>query len=60
MPCARRLAKRSKRLRSKKARSDDRVSNGVVLGVSLREEDIDGPVSGNYSETGLAEDAEEF
>ncbi len=36
------------------------LANGVVLGVSLREEDIDAPVSGSYSETGLAEDAEEF
>ena len=36
------------------------LANGVVLGVSLREEDIDAPVSGNYSETGLQEDAEEF
>jgi hypothetical protein len=36
------------------------LQNGVVLGLSLREEDIDAPVSGSYSETGLAEDAEEF
>lgn len=36
------------------------LANGVVLGVSLREEDIDAPVSGSYSESGLAEDAEEF
>ncbi len=36
------------------------LGNGVVLGVSLREEDIDAPVSGSYSETGLVEDAEEF
>ena len=36
------------------------LSNGVVLGVSLREEDLDGPVSGTYSETGDAADAEEF
>jgi len=36
------------------------LANGVVLGLSLREEDIDAPVSGSYSETGLAEDAEEF
>ena len=34
--------------------------NGVVFGLSLREEDIDAPVSGSYSESGLAEDAEEF
>jgi hypothetical protein len=36
------------------------LANGVVLGLSLREEDIDAPVSGSYSETGLAEDAQEF
>jgi len=36
------------------------LANGVVLGLSLREEDLDAPVSGSYSETGLAEDAEEF
>jgi hypothetical protein len=36
------------------------LQNGVVFGLSLREEDIDAPVSGNYSETGSAEDAEEF
>jgi hypothetical protein len=36
------------------------LQNGVVFGLSLREEDIDAPVSGSYSETGLAEDAEEF
>jgi hypothetical protein len=36
------------------------LANGVVLGLSLREEDMDAPVSGSYSETGLAEDAEEF
>ena len=36
------------------------LANGVVFGVSLREEDIDAPVSGSYSETGLSEDAEEF
>ena len=34
--------------------------NGVVFGLSLREEDIDAPVSGSYSESGLSEDAEEF
>ena len=34
--------------------------NGMVFGLSLREEDIDAPVSGSYSESGLAEDAEEF
>ena len=36
------------------------LANAVVLGISLREEDLDGPVSGSYSESGLAEDAEEF
>ena len=36
------------------------LQNNVVFGLSLREEDIDAPVSGSYSETGLAEDAEEF
>lgn len=34
--------------------------NGVVLGLSLREEDRDAPESGSYSESGLAEDSEEF
>ena len=36
------------------------LATGVVLGLSLREEDVDAPVSGSYSETGLAADAEEF
>jgi hypothetical protein len=36
------------------------LQNGVVFGLSLREEEIDAPVSGNYSETGSAADAEEF
>jgi hypothetical protein len=36
------------------------LTNGVVFGLSLRAEDIDAPVSGSYSETGLAEDAQEF
>ena len=36
------------------------LANGVVLALSLREEDVDAPVSGSYSETGLAADAEEF
>ena len=36
------------------------LANSVVLGVSLREEDIDAPVSGSYSKTGHAADAEEF
>ena len=34
--------------------------NGVVLGVSLREEDLEQPECGTYSPTGLAEDTEEF
>ena len=34
--------------------------NGTVFGLSLREEDIDGPESGSYSETGEASDAQEF
>lgn len=34
--------------------------SGTVLAVSLREEDLDGPESGSYSETGSAHDAEEF
>ena len=34
--------------------------NGVVLGLSLREEDLDQPQSGTYSATGIASDAEEF
>ena len=36
------------------------LANAVVLGVSLREEDVDAPVSGSYSESGEAVDAEEF
>jgi hypothetical protein len=31
-----------------------------VLGLSLREEDLDGPDSGSYSETGDEADAVEF
>ena len=34
--------------------------NGTVFGLSLREEDLDGPESGSYSETGNASDAQEF
>ena len=34
--------------------------NGTVFGLSLREEDLDGPDSGSYSETGAASDAQEF
>lgn len=36
------------------------LSNGVVLGLSLREEELDRPEAGSYSETGLPADAEEF
>ena len=36
------------------------LANGVVFGLSLREEDVDGPESGSYSESGMAADAEEF
>ena len=36
------------------------LANGVVLGLSLREEDKDVPVSGSYSETGDESDAQEF
>ena len=34
--------------------------NGVVLGLSLRDEDKDGPESGSYSATGEEADAQEF
>jgi hypothetical protein len=34
--------------------------NGIVFGLSLREEDVDGPVSGSYSATGEEIDAQEF
>jgi hypothetical protein len=34
--------------------------NGTVFGLSLREEDLDGPESGSYSETGNVEDQTEF
>lgn len=34
--------------------------SGTVLGLSLREEDIEGPESGNYSESGTGDDVEEF
>ena len=36
------------------------LESGTVLAVSLREEDIDGPESGSYSETGDPSDAQEF
>lgn len=35
-------------------------ADGVVLGLSLREEDVDGPESGTYTATGLAADSEQF
>ena len=34
--------------------------NGLVLGLSLREEDVDGPESGSFSESGDLVDAQEF
>ena len=34
--------------------------SGTVFGLSLREEDVDGPESGSYTETGDAADAQEF
>jgi len=34
--------------------------NGTVVGLSLREEDVDGPESGIFSETGSVSDAQEF
>ena len=36
------------------------LENEVVLGLSLREEDLDGPESGLFSPTGSADDAQEF
>ena len=36
------------------------LSNGVVLGLSLREEDLDLPEAGAYSPTGSPHDTEEF
>jgi hypothetical protein len=35
-------------------------ANGIVFGLSLREEDVDGPGSGSYSATGDEVDAQEF
>jgi len=35
-------------------------SNGIVFALSLREEDVDSPVSGSYSATGEESDAQEF
>ncbi|HXC95466.1 MAG TPA: hypothetical protein VNU92_07180 [Edaphobacter sp.] len=34
--------------------------SGTVFGLSLREEDLDAPEAGSYSETGDASDAQEF
>lgn len=34
--------------------------SGTVIALSLREEDLDGPEAGSYSEDGTAESAEEF
>ena len=34
--------------------------NGVVFGLSLREEDLDQPESGTYSATGIDGDSQEF
>ncbi len=34
--------------------------NGIVFGLSLREEDVDGPESGSYSATGSESAEEEF
>jgi len=36
------------------------LANGVVFGLSLREEDVDGPESGSYSESGDVVDTVEF
>lgn len=35
-------------------------ANGIVFGLSLREEDVDGPVSGSYSPTGDEAETYEF
>jgi len=35
-------------------------ASGVVFGLSLREEDLDGPESGSYSESGNPDEAIEF
>jgi hypothetical protein len=35
-------------------------ANGIVFALSLREEDVDGPQSGSYSQTGDEADAQEF
>ena len=36
------------------------LENGVVLGLSLREEDLDAPEAGNYSAAGDGSDEESF
>jgi hypothetical protein len=37
-----------------------KFENDTVIGLSLREEDLDGPQAGAYSANGLAADQEEF
>jgi hypothetical protein len=37
-----------------------KLENETVLALSLREEDLDGPEAGSFSETGVPSDAEEF
>jgi hypothetical protein len=37
-----------------------KLENGTVLALSLREEDLDGPEAGSYSQTGRPSDAQEF
>ncbi len=37
-----------------------KLANGVVIALSLREEDLSTPQAGAFSETGLPADAEEF
>ena len=37
-----------------------KFENDTVIGLSLREEDLDGPQAGAYSATGLTADQEEF
>ncbi len=37
-----------------------KLENGTVFALSLREEDLDGPEAGSYSETGSASDGQEF
>ena len=37
-----------------------KLENGTVLALSLREEDLDGPEAGSYSQTGSPSDAQDF